>query len=113
MSLFGIHILTDDQVKALKAAGHTLEAAALTDAQAAVAKFKMLPEAQVVLADIKTVQDSTLSGPEKFAKVLATSLPLVMSYLTGTGLHDLVSNVEGIAREAVQSLVNDFKAAIA
>ena len=107
MSKLYIHFLNDEQIAALKSAGHHIEEAAITEGQKAVAALKLTSVGATITDTIKILHSQTLTGLQKFEQVVATVMPTVLNFLTGNGFHDLVDNVEGIAREAVQSLFND------
>lgn len=109
MSFFPIHVLTDEQVKTLKAAGHQLEEFALSEGQKAVALLKKSDVGQTVAAEIHALADSTLSGPEKFEKVLAGALPLVAKFVAGGGVEVAIEEAEDLGRELVQSVYDDVK----
>lgn len=113
MSLFGIHILTDAQLKLLKDAGHQVETFALSEGQKAVAALKASDVGQAVAADVKSLTDSSLSGGEKFEKVLANTLPLVVKFVAGGGVTAALDEVESLGRELVQSVVDDVESSSA
>ena len=96
---------------ALHAAGHTLETGLVSAGQHAVSIIKANPIGALISADIATLQDSTLSGAEKAAKVVASAVPLIENLVAG-GAVTLVASVENTAREVVQSLFNDTIGAI-
>jgi hypothetical protein len=107
MSLFGIHILTDAQLAALKAAGHELEGVAISAGQHAVATLKASTVGQQIVGMMQTVEDKSMTGAQKFAAVLAQAIPLVTSAIADHGL-TLIATVEDTAREVIQSLFNDL-----
>ncbi len=107
MSKLFVGFLNSAQLAALHAAGHILADAGLSEGQKLVATLKSTSIGQVVTNDIAALKDQNLSGAEKFAKVLANTAPLVLSYATGNGLTSLVGDGIGIAQELVQSLYND------
>jgi siderophore synthetase component len=107
MSFLGIHVLTDAQFAALKAAGHEVESVALSAGQHAVAILKAAPVGQQIVSMIQTVNDKTMTGAQKFAAVLAQAIPLVTSAVADHGV-TLVATVEDTAREVIQSLFNDL-----
>ena len=113
MSLFGLHILNDKQVAALKNAGHQVEAYAVSEAAKSVLVLKTTDIGSVVAADIAAVESKTLTGPQKFEQVVVNTAPLVLKYLTGGGVSAAISDVESIARALVQSVFNDTKSTTA
>jgi hypothetical protein len=106
MSKLFIGFLSAAQLTALHAAGHAVETGALSAGQHAVAIIKANPIGALIAADIATLKDSTLSGSEKAAKVVASAVPLIATLASG-GLVTLIASVEDTAREVVQSLYND------
>lgn len=111
MSKLFIGFLSAAQMTALHAAGHTLETGLVSAGQHAVSIIKANPIGALISADIATLQDSTLSGAEKAAKVVASAVPLIENLVAG-GAVTLVASVENTAREVVQSLFNDTIGAI-
>ncbi|MGY2732408.1 hypothetical protein [Sphingomonas sp. UYP23] len=111
MSKLFIGFLSAAQMTALHAAGHTLETGPVSAGQHAVAIIKANPIGALISADIATLQDSTLSGAEKAAKVVASAGSLIETLVTG-GTVTLVASVEDTAREVVQSLYNDGLGAV-
>lgn len=109
MSFFGIHILSDAAVAHLKAAGHDVTEFVASEADKAVIALKGTSIGATVAADIAAVTDHALTGPQKFEKVLANTLPLVLQYVTGGGFAGVLKDVEDIARGLVQSVFNDTK----
>lgn len=79
-----------------------------TDLGGAIAKI-------VTDVTTKTNPDgSVMTGSEKFASVLADSIPLVEQFLTNKGAVGVaVTAVEDVARELVQSIFNDTKSTTA
>lgn len=113
--MFHLHILTDAQIAALKNAGHEVEHFAISEAQKAVLALKTKTDIGSKIADaIKTVESQQLSGPQKFEQVLVNDvLPEVLKYATGGGFSAVISDVESIGRELLQSVFNDVQSTTA
>lgn len=108
MSVFGLHLLTDAQYEALKAAGHEVAGIVLSDTQHAVALIKAKTDVgKTIAADIAAVKNDSLSALEKFEEVVKTTIPEVERLLAPGGVAEAVADVESIARELVQSVFND------
>lgn len=87
--------------------GNAVGEVALSEVQHAVAALKQTDIGKTVAADIKSLKDSTLSGTAKFEQVLGNTLPLIISYASGGGVSAVLTDVESIGRELVQSTFND------
>uniref|UniRef100_UPI0035CA3244 hypothetical protein n=1 Tax=uncultured Sphingomonas sp. TaxID=158754 RepID=UPI0035CA3244 len=111
MSKFFIGFLNAAQLVALHDAGHTIETGLVSAGDHALAIIKANPIGALISADIATLKDSSLSGVEKAAKVVASAIPLIESLATG-GVVTLVASVEDTARLVVQSLYNDTIGAV-
>ncbi|WP_404711470.1 hypothetical protein [Sphingomonas sp. MMS24-J13] len=107
MSKLFVGFLNAAQLAALHAAGHVLESRALSAGQQLVATLKGTSIGAAVVGDIKALTDSSLSGAEKFEKVVANTAPLVLQYVVGGGFSTIVGDAKDLARELVQSLYND------
>lgn len=109
MKIFGIHILTSKQVKAIKTgvdeAGNFLS----LESDRVVAALKQTSLGTVVANVISAVDNDDLSGSQKFEKVLSAVGPEVLNYIQRGGVPALIDDVEDIARQLVQSVYNDFK----
>ena len=101
-----VGLLTAAQLAAVHSAGHAIEQFALSEPQRLVATLKANSIGATVTAEIANLKDATLSGAEKFEKAVAIATPLVEKYVAG-GAGSIVADVEGVARELVQSLYND------
>ena len=97
-----VGLLTAAQMTALHQAGHVLAA----PTQQAVAALMQLPIAQTVASDIATLRDASLSGVEKFEKVVAKTAPALVELFAGKGVTKTVDEVFSIAREFVQTVFN-------
>ena len=113
MSLLGIHVLTDAQFAALKAAGHSVQTFAISEAEKAVIALKQTDIGAAVANDIQAIASKDLTGPQKFEAVLANTLPLVLKFATGGGFAAVEKDVEDIARSLVQAVFNDVKSTTA
>lgn len=111
MSKLFIGFLSAAQMTALHVAGHAIETGVVSAGQHAVAIIKANPIGALISADIATLKDSSLTGSDKAAKVVASAIPLIESLVAG-GAVTLVASVEDTAREVVQSLFNDTIGAI-
>jgi hypothetical protein len=111
MSKLFIHFLNDDQIAALKAAGHNLEVAAVTAGQHAVALIKASPVGSQITNMIHTVESQSMTGAEKAASVLVQAVPLIASFVADHGA-SLIASVEDTGREVIQSLFNDTLGAV-
>lgn len=117
VSLFGIHILTDAQLAALKAAGHEVETFAVSEASKAVSVLKTTDIGAAVTSAINTVEhganpDGTpMTGAEKFASVVQTALPLIAKYIGHP--EDALSDLIDIGNSLVQDIFNDVKSSTA
>jgi hypothetical protein len=60
-----------------------------------------------VKADILAVKDHSLSGSQKFEKVVANTVPLLLKYATGGGIAAVEADVISIARALVQVVYTD------
>jgi hypothetical protein len=110
MALFGIHFMTSKQLAAMKA---EVSSFAMTEAGKAVAILKTTEIGKAVAADIAAVSNKRLSGSQKFEKVVASTAPLIVKYVTGGGFAAVEADVVDIARNLVQSVYNDFKSSTA
>jgi hypothetical protein len=83
---------------------------AVTEVQKAVAGLKTTAIGAAVAADIDALVDSRLSGSEKFERVVANTLPLIVTFVTTPGnAPTAIEEVESVARELVQSIYNDTR----
>ncbi|HEX8418964.1 MAG TPA: hypothetical protein VF638_03015 [Sphingomonas sp.] len=80
---------------------------ALSEAQKAVAALKQTTVGQAVAANIKTIESTSMTGSEKFAKVVADTAPLIVDLANGAGRKVILKDVEDIARQLVQDVFND------
>lgn len=79
----------------------------LSQVDQAVAALKATEIGATVAADIKTMASRELSGSEKFERVLANTLPLVVKFVSGDGGKVALKDVEDIGRALVQSTFNE------
>ena len=111
MSKLFLGFLNAVQLSALHAAGHIVTDAGISEGQKLVATLKTTSIGAAVTDDIQALTDKDMTGAQKFEQVVANTAPLVLSYATGGGLPALAVDAGGVARELVQSLFNDLKAA--
>ena len=104
--MFGIRILSSQQLAAIKAEAASL---ALSEASRAVAALKQSEIGNVVAKDIMVMSASNLTGVQKFEKVVANTAPLLVKYVTGGGFAAVEADVMDIARNLVQSIYNDVR----
>lgn len=91
-------------------AGAAVAAIAVSEIQQAVAGLKSTSIGAAVAADIAALVDSRLSGSEKFEKVVANTLPLIVQFVATPGSAKVaIADVESVARELVQSTFNDTR----
>lgn len=90
-------------------AGQAVQTFALSEADKVVAALKTTHIGSAIAADIAAVSNKKLSGSQKFAAVLANTIPLVVTYATGGGIKAAADDVSDIARALVQSVFNDTK----
>jgi hypothetical protein len=109
MKIFGLHIVSSAALARLRVAGGDIAEFVASEADKAVLALKSTDIGAAVAQDIATVNDHALSGVEKFEKVLANTLPLVLHYVTAGGINAALKDVEDIARSLVQAVFNDFK----
>ncbi len=87
---------------------------AMSEVQKAVAVLKATSIGTVVANDISALMNANMSGEQKFASVLASTTPLIVSFLSGKGVAQIaLTQVEDIARELIQSMYNDTKSSTA
>lgn len=113
MSFFGIHILSDDALEHLKAAGHTATAFVISETDQAVAAAKGTELGKAVSDAIDAVEDEKLSGGEKFEKALSAILPEIVRYASSGGVGALLVDAEDFGRQLLQSVFNDLKSGTA
>lgn len=104
MAFLGIHIMTSKRLQAIKDATGAFVA---TEADQVVTALKQTAIGVAVAADIAAIKNAKLSGTEKFASVLASTIPVVLNYAVGGGIAAAAKDVEDIARALVQSVYND------
>jgi hypothetical protein len=110
MSFFGIHILTDAQLKALEDAGHKVESYVVTEADKALLAIKQDKGIiGTIMADINAIDSSTMTGLQKMETVVANTMPIVLKVLTGGGVSVVLQDVEDVTRALTQGVYNDFK----
>lgn len=113
MKIFGLRIIPNSQFKDLKAAAETALNIVPSETAKAVLALKQTPIGAAVANDIEAISSKDLTGAEKFEAVLANTVPLVVSFLTGKGLAVALDEIEDIGRALVQSVFNDFKSTTA
>jgi len=84
-----------------------LKAFGSSTAAQAVALLKQTDIGTAVANDVSAVESTGQTGAEKFAAVLANTVPLVLKYITGGGIAALESDVVGIASSLVQTVYTD------
>ena len=87
-------------VAALKAFGSS-------EAAKVVAALKETSIGTAVANDVSALTSSTLTGEQKFEQVVASTTPMVLSYVTGGGIAALEADVIGITRSLVQTIYTD------
>lgn len=113
VKIFGLRIITKGQFNELKAAAATALNIVPSETAKAVLALKQTEIGAAVASDIKAISSKDLTGAEKFETVLANTLPLVLSFLTGNGLSVALDEIEDIGRALVQSVFNDFQSSTA
>ena len=113
MKIFGLRIIPNSQFKDLKAAAETALNIVPSETAKAVLALKQTAIGAAVASDIQAISSKDLTGAEKFEAVLANTVPLVVSFLTGKGFAVALDEIEDIGRALVQSVFNDFKSTTA
>lgn len=113
IKILGLRILTKERFNDLKAAADTALNIVPSETAKAVLALKQTEIGGMVASNIEAIGSETLTGAEKFEKVLENTLPLVASFLTGKGLEVAIDEIEDIGRALVQSVFNDFKSSTA
>lgn len=113
IKILGLRILTKERFNDLKAAADTALNIVPSETAKAVLALKQTEIGGMVASNIEAIGSETLTGAEKFEKVLENTLPLVASFLTGKGLEVAIDEIEDVGRALVQSVFNDFKSSTA
>lgn len=113
VKIFGLRIITKGQFNDLKAAAATALNIVPSETAKAVLALKQTEIGAAVASDIEAISSKDMTGTEKFEAVLANTLPLVVSFLSGKGLAVALDEIEDIGRALVQSIFNDFKSTTA
>lgn len=86
--------------------GKALEAEASSVVHQAVAILQQTDIGAAVTAEVKTLQSSSLTGPQKFDQALAIAVPLIIKYAAGGGVALLEKDGLDIGRQLVQTIYN-------
>jgi|GEM_PF-2057765 len=113
MKILGLRIISNSKFKDLRAAAESALNIVPSETAKAVLALKQTEIGGVIANDIEAISSRSMTGAEKFEAVLANTLPLVASFLTGKGLSVALDEIEDIARALVQSVFNDFKSTTA
>ena len=113
MKIFGLRIIPNSQFKDLKAAAEIALNIVPSETAKVVLALKQTEIGAAVANNIEAISSKSLTGADKFEAVLANTLPLVASFLTGKGLEVAIDEIEDIGRALVQSVFNDFKSTTA
>ena len=87
--------------------GKSIKDFVVSETQQAVAVLKKTEVGQLVAEEIKIVNSSTLSGPQKFEQVLSKAMPLIKDLVAAGGAKVVLKDVEDIGRALVQEVFND------
>lgn len=99
---------------ALKAAGHIVEGIVISEVQTLVARLKETPLGTAVMNTVELLEETGKSGPDKFAELVEKQGPALAKAVNDAGgLHGLGITLESLGAEFFNSVVNDFKAAVA
>ena len=99
---------------ALKAAGHIVEGIVITETQALVSKLKDTAVGTAAMNTIEMLEETGKTGAEKMAELVTKQGPALATAIEGAGgLKGLGVTLESIGGEFFNSLVNDFKSAVA
>ena len=113
IKILGLRILSKERFNDLKAAADSALNIVPSETAKAVLALKQTEIGAAVASDIEAISSKDMTGAQKFEAVLANTLPLVLSFLSGKGLAVALDEIEDIGRALVQSVFNDFKSTTA
>lgn len=109
--MFGLVLIRKSEIEDLRAKAAAAAATVLpfwkAEADKAVALLKQTEIGDAVADSIKAISSAELSGREKFEVVVSEIGPQIVSYMIRGGVPAVVSDVEDVARQLVQSVYND------
>lgn len=108
-----VTVLEQDAIDILKAAGHAIEAFAISETQKLVAQAKTTPLGTLALNLVGVFESHDMSGEAKMASVVAALVPAITALVAGGGLPGLGVSIADFALEFAQSSFNDAAAALA
>ncbi len=72
-----------------------------------IAALKQTDIGTAVANDVSALMSSELTGAQKFEQVVASTVPLLLTYATGGGIAAVEADLTGIARSLVQAVYVD------